>query len=156
MRKRALPVPKTRRPAILPYLAHPSQTTITRAFLRDQITTHRQHTLPLHPPTTTVVYARHPRVQDRIHNWRQPHRHWKPEQPPQCTCQHLHQAHPTHMHNGHIAIPLFTLVPQHHFLQYSGKSTFFPPTKQLRRDLLTAIQRWHYAYREKHHSHKFH
>ena len=63
MRKRALPIPKNRRPAILPYLAHPSQTSTTRTFLRAQITTHQQHTLPLHPPTTTVVYARHPRVQ---------------------------------------------------------------------------------------------
>ena len=62
MRKRSLPLPKARRPAILPYLAHPSQTTTTRTFLRHQITLHRQHTLPLHPPTTTVVFARHPRV----------------------------------------------------------------------------------------------
>ena len=143
MRKRALPIPKNRRPAILPYLAHPSQTSTTRTFLRAQITTHRQHTLPLHPPTTTVVYARHPRVQDYIHNWRQFHRQWNPQQPPLCRCQHLHQTLPSHIHHGHIAVPLTTLVPQHHFLHYSGRSTFFPPTKQLRRDLLTAIQRWH-------------
>ena len=142
MRKRALPIPKNRRPAILPYLAHPSQTSTTRTFLRAQITTHRQHTLPLHPPTTTVVYARHPRAQDYIHNWRQFHRQWNPQQPPLCRCQHLHQTHPSHIHHGHIAVPLTTLVPQHHFLHYSGRSTFFPPTKQLRRDLLTAIQRW--------------
>ena len=146
MRKRSLPVPKARRPATLPYLAHPSQTTTTRTFLRHQITLHRQHTLPLHPPTTTVVFARHSRIQDRIHNWRRVHRHWKPDQPPQCTCQHLQQAHPTHLFNGHIAVPLFTLIPQHHFLQYSGKNTFFPPAKQLRRDLLAAIQRWHKAH----------
>ena len=43
--------------------------------------------------------------------------------------------------------PMYTLLPDQHFLQYSGRSTFFPPEKQLRQSLVQAIHRW----RKQHH-----
>ena len=94
----------------------------TRELLRQCITKHRDSTIPLHPPTTTVVFARHARIQDQLRNWRKAHRTWKPNHSPSCTCQQ-------------------------HFLQYSGRSTFFPPEKQLRQSLVQAIHRW----RKQHH-----
>ena len=60
-------------------------------YLRQRITLHKQRTIPLYPPTTTVVYVRHPRIQDQLHNWRKLHRTWQPHNPPQCTCKQLHK-----------------------------------------------------------------
>ena len=101
-------------------------------------------TLPFHPPSTTVVFARHPGIQDQLHNWRKAHRTWQPNHSPPCTCQQLKQRHPTHnIHHDHVVIPLHALAPDPHFLQYSGRSTFFPPGKPLRQSLVQAIHRWH-------------
>ena len=99
LKKRKLPVPKSRMPATLPYLAHPNQRTDTSQYLRQRITLHKQ---PSHytPPTTTVAFARHPRVQDQLHNWRKLHRTWQPQHPPPCTCKQLHNKHSNYIRGG--------------------------------------------------------
>ena len=53
------------------------------------------------------------------------------------------QKHPDHVHNNHVVLPLHKLAPDQHFLQHSGKSTFFPSTNKLKQALLRAVQRWH-------------
>ena len=94
MRKRKLPTPRCRLPTSIPFLSHPT-------LLRNRITA-RDSTLPFHPPTTTVVFARHPRIQDQLHNWRKAHRRWQPNHSPPCTCQQLKQQNPTHVHHDQV------------------------------------------------------
>ena len=102
----------------------------THCLVVQRITLHKQRTIPLYPPTTTVVFARHPRVQDQLHNWRKLHRTWQPQHPPPCTCKQLHNKHPNHIYNDHMVLPLHKFTPDQHFLQYSGRSTFFSIRKQ--------------------------
>ena len=139
LKKSKLPVPRVRLPVTLPYLSHPAQRTDTSQYLRQRITLHKQHTIPLYPPTTTVVFTRHPRVQDHLHNWRKLHRTWQPHSPPKCTCQQLHNKYPDHIYDNRVVLPLHKLAPDQHFLQYSGKSIFFPSTNMLRQALTTCL-----------------
>ena len=141
--KRKLPVPKGVAPLLTFPLGHTTFQTDLRSFLRECIKKHRDHTIPFHPPSTKVVFRRHPQIQQVLCNWRNTHRRWVPDQPPPCTCHRLHTAHYTHFFHGHIAAPLSTLLPDQHCLKFSSKSTPFPKVGQLRTQQIQAIQRWH-------------
>ena len=141
--KRKLPTPKGVAPLLTFPLGHATFQAELRRFLRECISKHRDQTIPFHPPSTKVVFRRHPQIQQVLHNWRNAHHQWIADQPPPCACQHLHTSHYPHLFHGHIAAPLSELLPDQHSLKFSGKSTLFPKVSQLHTQQVRAIQRWH-------------
>ena len=108
--------------------------------LRERVSKPRDQTIPFHPPSTKVVFRRHPQIQQVLHNWRAAHHQWVPDHPPPCACQHLHTSHYPHLFHGDIATPLSELLPDQHCLKFSGKSTLFPKASQLHHTALAQTQ----------------
>ena len=52
-----------------------------------QFTKHGDHIAPFFIPSTRPVFTKHRTIKDIIHNWRDAHRRWHPEQAETCTCQ---------------------------------------------------------------------
>ena len=71
--KRKLPVPKGVAPLFTFPLGHSNFQSDVRQFLRECVSKHRHQTIPFHPPSTKVVFRRHPQVQQVLHNWRTAH-----------------------------------------------------------------------------------
>ena len=143
LKKRRLPVPKGKSPILTRPMAHPEHTKHLQQFLRQRVDKHRDLTIPFHTPSTKVIYRRHPYVQELLRNWRRAHHMWRPNDPPACTCKHLQQAFPQHVHQDHIAAPLQVLCPSQKFLEFSGKSTVFPKLACSTTQLRQAITKWH-------------
>ena len=141
--KRKLPTPKGVAPLLTFPLGHATFQAELRRFLRQCISKRRDQTIPFHPPSTKVVFRRHPQIQQVLCNWRRTHHRWKPDQPPPCTCQRMRATHYPRLFHGHIAAPLAELLPDQHCLKFSGKSPLFPKVGQLHSQQLRAIQRWH-------------
>ena len=137
------PPPKGVAPLLTFPLGHATFQAELRRFLRECISKHREQTIPFHPPSTKVVFRRHPQIQQVLCNWRNTHHRWVPDQPPPCTCQHLRTTHYPRLFHGHIAAPLSELLPDQRCLKFSGKSTLFPKVGQLHTQQIQAIQRWH-------------
>ena len=122
--KRKLPTPKGVAPLLTFPLGHASFQTDVRQFLRERVSKHRDQTIPFHPPSTKVVFRRHPQIQQVLHNWRTAHHQWVPDHPPPCACQHLHASHYPHLFHGHIATPLSELLPDQRCLKFR-RAPFF-------------------------------
>ena len=88
-----------------------------------------------------------PPTQRILHNWRQAHSTWQPQQETECTCASLRSTVDSqHLHNNHIAIQLAELQPQHSFLAYSGKSNVLQKNSQLAAQLTKSIRAWQRHY----------
>ena len=143
LRKRRLQPPKHSKPIFVQPLMHPDFTTNLRSFLKQAIHKHRDHIAPFFIPSTRPVFTKHRTMKDIIHNWRDAHRRWHPEQAEACTCQPFREKFPDNLHGGHIAIELCKVAPDVPCLQFSGKSNVLPDQKTLATQLRKAIQRWH-------------
>ena len=141
LRKRRLSTPPTTKPVYVQPLMHPTFREDLRQFLRTSVQDAKRNLLPFHVPSTKAVFKKHPPIQRILHNWRQAHSTWQPQQEIECTCASLR---PTvdaqHLHNNHIAIQLAELQPQHSFLAYSGKSNV------LAAQLTKSIRAWQRHY----------
>ena len=142
LRKRRLQPPKHSKPIFVQPLMHPEFTTNLRSFLRQAIHKHRDHIAPFFIPSTRPVFTKHRTMKDIIHNWRDAHRRWHPDQTEACTCQPFREKFPDNLHGGHIAIELCKVAPDVPCLQFSGKSNVLPNQKTLATQLRKAIQRW--------------
>ena len=116
-------------------------------FFRASIQDSKRNLLPFHVPSAKAVFKKHPPAQQILHNWRQAHSTWQPQQETECTCASLRSTVDSqHLRNNHIAIQLAELQPQHRFLAYSGKSNVLQKNSQLAAQLAKSIRAWHRHY----------
>ena len=117
LRKRRLSTPPATKPIYVQPLMHPTFRQDLRQFLRTSIQDAKRSLLPFHIPSTKAVFKKHPPIQQILHNWRQAHSTWQPQQEAECTCASLRSTVDSqHLDNNHIAIQLAELQPQHRFL----------------------------------------
>ena len=50
-------------------------------------------------------------MKDIIHNWREAHRRWNPNNQVNCACKQFATRFPESLHNGHVAIELSKVAP---------------------------------------------
>ena len=147
LRKRRLSTPPATKPIYVQPLMYLTFREDLRQFLRTSIQDAKRNLLPFHVPSTKAVFKKHPPTQQILHNWRQAHSTWQPQQETECTCASLRSTVDSqHLHNNHIAIQLAELQPQHRFLAYSGKSNVLQKNSQLAAQLTKSIRAWHRHY----------
>ena len=146
-RKRRLSIPPATKPVYVQPLMHPTFREDLRQFLRTSVQDAKRNLVPFHVPRTKAVFKKHPPIQQILHNWRQAHSTWQPQQETECTCASLRpKVDAQHLHNNHIAIQLAELQPQHSFLAYSGKSNVLQKNSQLAAQLTKSIRAWQRHY----------
>ena len=86
----------------------------------------RQLPQPCENASCTVVFARHPRIQDQLHNWHRAHRAWQPNHSPSCTCQQPKRRHPIHVYHDHVVIPFMHSYPSNIFFSVPAEAPSSP------------------------------
>ena len=104
MKFRKLSVPRSNKPFRCPFMSHPTFKTNLSRFLRNVIVKQKQFAIPFHLPTHKPMEGKHPRISDRLFNFKHWLRKFQPGQPMTCECEDLKRIHPRiHLQDGHVA-----------------------------------------------------
>ena len=140
--------PKGHRPLRVPFLSHETYRKDLRACMRAYISECIHAVTPFHVPKTTVVFPRHPRIAQVLHNHQDALKQWAARREPTCKCDIIRKYAPkAPMFGGHIAArgtdftkSLSTLEMQ--IASGSTTDTFFPDKAQLRTPFFEGWSNW--------------